>query len=258
VNGLERSIEQAVILAAGLGSRLRKGERDFLKPLYPLCGRPLISYVLHAFSIIGVKLFHIVVGFEKDELVAGLNKIQPPGTEFRFVENPDYSLANGVSLLKAGSKVSGRFFLSMADHLFEPAMVDRLEQGARQARMLHLAIDRKLDSIFDMNDATKVQTQNDQIMDIGKSLRVFDAVDTGLFICPDSIFDHLQRTADRQEGNCSLSDAVQSMATSNLARVVDMGSLFWQDVDTPEMFHHAQKFLLDNNWITTCGSSRWS
>lgn len=241
------AIDQAVILAAGLGSRLRKNDRDYLKPLYPLLGKGLITYVMDALARSGVKRFFVVVGFEKEELIPGLKEALPENTSLELIDNPDFHLSNGVSLLKAAGTVKGRFILSMSDHLYRHTMVQRLAAGATKSDCLYLAVDRKLSSVFDMDDATKVQTRDGKIIDIHKQLPEFDAVDTGLFVCPDSIFAHLQRAFELNDGDCSLSDGVRTMAKTGKSRVVDIGDAFWQDVDTPEMFEHAQRWLAAKN-----------
>lgn len=237
-------IDQAVILAAGQGVRLRKNDQDYLKPLYPLHDRPLISHVMRAFARSGVSRFHVVVGFEKEELIPGLERALPEGADLQLIDNPHWRLSNGVSLLQAAGKVSGRFFLSMSDHLFNPEIIDKLQSGAVSEECLYLAVDRKLDSIFDMDDATKVVSEDGYIRDIGKHLKKFDAVDTGLFVCPPAIFERLE--AARVDGDCSLSDGVRAMAGAGRARVVDIGDALWQDVDTPEMLEHAEEMLANN------------
>ena len=50
----------------------------------------------------------------------------------------------------------------MSDHLFENAMMDLLIDSANP-RFLNIAVDRKLDLIYDLDDAMKVQTVGDQI-----------------------------------------------------------------------------------------------
>jgi len=236
-----KPINQTVILAAGQGLRLRQDERDYLKPLYPLQGKPLVGYVMAAFAACGVTDFFVVVGFEKEDLIPGLEQAVPPGAQLHLVDNPDWRLSNGVSLLKVKGSVRGRFFLSMSDHLFQPEMIRRLAAGAEDPDSLYLAVDRKLDAVFDMDDATKVKTDGGSIKDIHKKLIDFDAVDTGLFVCPDDIFGHLD--AALVDGDCSLSDGVRTMAEAGRARVVDIGDAFWQDVDTPEMLSHAEELL---------------
>jgi 1L-myo-inositol 1-phosphate cytidylyltransferase len=234
-------IDQVVILAAGQGVRLRKNAQDYLKPLYPLRDRPLIGYVMNGFTAHGVTRFHVVVGFEKEELVPALQRLLPEGTELNLVDNPHWRLNNGISLLQAREAVRGRFFVSMADHLFQPDLIRRLAEGAVEAGSLYLAVDRKLDSVFDMDDATKVRTDAGMIADIGKELRDYDAVDTGLFVCPPEIFDFLDSA--RVDGDCSLSDGVRAMAAVGRARAVDIGDAVWQDVDTQEMLSHAESLV---------------
>lgn len=238
---MNEPIDKTVILAAGQGLRLRQDERDYLKPLYPLQGKPLVGYVMEAFAACGVTDFYVVVGFEKEELIPGLQQALPPGVQLHLVDNPDWKLSNGVSLLKAKDSVQGRFFLSMSDHLFQPEMIRRLAAGADDPKSLYLAVDRKLNDVFDMDDATKVKIEDGKIKNIHKQLDDFNAVDTGLFICPDEIFGHLESAL--VGGDCSLSDGVHAMAKAGRARVVDIGDAVWQDVDTPDMLSHAEELL---------------
>ncbi|MBN2493047.1 MAG: NTP transferase domain-containing protein [Deltaproteobacteria bacterium] len=245
------SIRQVVILAAGQGTRLRKDDRELPKPLYPLLGRPLISYVMEAFAEVGVRDFFVVVGFHKEELIPGLEESLPAGCSLHLVDNPDWAKSNGVSLHKAKGKVEGRFFLSMSDHLFQADMIHRLQSGAAESDTLYLAVDRKLDQVFDMDDATKVRTQAGRITAIDKKLTDFDAVDTGLFICPPGVFSALESVME--DGDCSLSDGVRELGRAGKARVVDIGPALWQDVDTPDMLGNAES-LLRERWEPGAGS----
>ena len=52
------------------------------------------------------------------------------------------------------------------------------------------------------------------------------------------IFDHLENA--KQNGDCSLSDGVRSMAAANKARAIDIGDAWWQDVDTNDMLAVAE------------------
>ena len=60
-------ITDAVILMAGSGSRL---QASVPKPLIPMLGRPLISYIFDALQSAGVQNVHVVVGANSDALVA--------------------------------------------------------------------------------------------------------------------------------------------------------------------------------------------
>jgi len=129
----------------------------------------------------------------------------------------------------------------MSDHLFDNAIVDLLIDSANP-RFLNIAVDRKLDLIYDLDDAMKVQTRGNRIAAIGKNLRDYDAIDIGLFVCPLEIFDYLERAkSGNHQSDCSLADGVRLMARDNKVRAIDIGESWWQDVDTPQMLQHAEK-----------------
>jgi choline kinase len=235
-----KGISEAVVLMAGQGSRLRGSNGIQPKPLIPISGRPMISYSVDALVAAGISVLNAVVGFESASLIAGLKPLLPAGMELRVINNPNWQKQNGISLLAAADYLQEPFLLTMGDHLFDASIVDLLVSTPTNDRLL-LAIDRKLESILDVDDAMKVQTRGDQIMAIGKDLRTYDAIDTGLFVCPPDIFEYL-KTAQRN-GDCSLADGVRLMAAAGKTQVVDIGSGWWQDVDTPEMLLHAASVL---------------
>jgi choline kinase len=232
------AISEAVILMAGEGSRLRDLDKTFLKPVVPLLGRPLISYTLDALVCAGIETVHLVVGYESERMIAQVEQLIPSGVSAFFIENRDWRKQNGISLLAAAGDVGAPFLLTMSDHLFDGAIVDHLLDNFDPG-FLNIAVDRKLESIFDLEDAMKVQTQANRVIGIGKDLRNYDAVDTGLLVCPLEIFNYLERS--KRNGDCSLADGVRLMTGDNKVRAIDIGGAWWQDVDTPGMLWHAEK-----------------
>jgi 1L-myo-inositol 1-phosphate cytidylyltransferase len=231
-------ITDALLLMAGTGSRLRGSTAAIAKPLIPIGGRPLISYAIDSFAKAGVQQLHAVVGPNGDELATAVASLLPNGMKFHPISNPNWQKQNGVSVLTAAGQVKAPFFLAMGDHLFESSILDRLIAQFDPAR-LNLAVDRKIDSIFDLDDAMKVRTENAAIVAIGKNLQNYDAVDTGVFLCPEILFDYLRRAL--KNNDCSLADGVQLMASDRKALAIDIGEAWWQDVDTPEMLAQAQQ-----------------
>ena len=223
---------------AGAGSRLRGSADTIAKPLIPIAGRPLISFAIDSFEQVGVTTLHAVVGPNGDELAAALAPLLPSHMRFRPISNPNWQKQNGVSLLTVAGKVRAPFFLAMGDHLFESSILDQLIAHADLPR-LNLAIDKKIDSIFDLDDAMKVKTRDNLIVAIGKKLENYNAIDTGIFICPAIIFDYLRRALKNDD--CSLADGVQLMAADRNALAIDIGEAWWQDIDTPEMLARAEQ-----------------
>jgi 1L-myo-inositol 1-phosphate cytidylyltransferase len=236
----ELKISDAVILMAGTGSRLRGSAQTIAKALIPIGGRPLISHAIESFDKAGVERVHAVVGPNGDELAAAVAPLLPAHMQLCPIPNPKWQRQNGVSLLMAAGKVRAPFLLTMGDHLFESAILDRLLAEADPTR-LNLAIDRKIGAIFDLDDAMKVQVEENRIVAIGKTLAGYNAIDTGIFICAETIFEYLERVLTNDD--CALADGVRLMAEEGNALAVDIGDAWWQDVDTPEMLARAEEEL---------------
>lgn len=230
-----------VVLAAGLGSRLHSDE-SVPKPLRVLNGQPLILRVLDRFSETGVAEAVVVLGYRGTEVREAIEAAEPK-IKVTFVTNDKYRMGNGLSVLAAADAVGNRsFFISMADHIFDTDIIVGLRAATLPVRGLLLAVDRKLDTIFDMDDATKVLTDGDRIAAIGKTIPSYNAVDSGLFRCTPQLFEAIAAAAaTREDGDCSLSEGVEALRKSGVALVHDIGDAKWQDVDTPETEAHAAK-----------------
>jgi 1L-myo-inositol 1-phosphate cytidylyltransferase len=238
------AIREAVILMAGSGSRLRNAQGDLPKPLTPVLGRPLICYTLEMLASAGITKINIVVGYESDRLTAAVAELAPSNVTLSFVLNPEWQKQNGISLLAAAKNITSNFLLTMSDHLFDNVIVDLLMESAVPS-VLNLTVDRKINSIFDLDDAMKVQTQGGRVVAIGKELPNYDAIDTGLFVCPIEIFTYLERAKENED--CSLADSVRLMARDGKVRAIDIGDAWWQDIDTVEMLQHAEKHMTEES-----------
>jgi choline kinase len=221
-----------LIIAAGHGSRLRGISPS--KPLTPVAGVPLIERVISAAAEGGATRFTVVTGHEAarvEAVLAGLPFAIEP------VRVADWDLPNGHSVLAGAARIAGDYLLTMADHLFDPAIMRALI-GARPAA-LTLAVDRDLaNPRLDMDDATKVETGADgAIRRIGKVLDRFDAVDTGLFRATPALAEAIGA------GGGSLSEGVQRLADRGQAATLDVTGHFWLDVDDPAALAKAEALL---------------
>lgn len=221
-----------LIIAAGHGSRLRGISPS--KPLTPVAGVPLIEHVVRAAAAGGASRFTIVTGHEAARVEAFLATLAD--FPIRTVRVADWDLPNGHSVLAGAATIDGDYLLTMADHLFDPAIVRRLIDARPAA--LTLAVDRDLEGpLLDMDDATKVETGADgAIARIGKTLARFDAIDTGLFRATPALGDAIG------DGG-SLSEGVQRLADRGLAATIDVTGLRWLDVDDPAALTKAEALV---------------
>lgn len=235
------AVSECLILAAGNGSRIASLSGRAPKPLVPLLGAPLLEHILRSSQVAGIKRFVIVVGYRAD-LIRSWFATRPLGDiSVTLIENMDYHKANGVSALAAREELRNPFLMLMADHIFEPKTAKALLRQPLVDDEVILAVDYNVDRIFDLDDATKVRCEGDYIVDIGKDLARYDALDTGMFLCSPALFDRLESA--RKDGNCSLSDGMRRLGRERKLRAFDVGDAHWQDVDTPEAFAHTESIF---------------
>ncbi len=232
-----------LVLAAGFGSRLAGvSDRTRLKPLTPVGGIPLVQRTLDSLALAGCGRVVIVTGFEAEAVEHAVSEAYVGPLALEFVRNPRFDLSNGVSVLAARPLLPESFVLTMADHVFGDEVMRLAGAHTPMPGGATLLVDRKLDSIFDMDDAMKVRVDGDRVVAISKHLADFNAVDTGLFVCTEGLLDAIGAVFEGK-GDASLSDGVSRLAAQGLMGALDIGAGFWQDVDTPDMLAHAGHVL---------------
>lgn len=231
----------AVILAAGNGDRF-KNDDHHSKLLHPVAGRPLILRTLETAAAAGVRTFHVVLGFEADRVRSLIEANPVPGTELRFVFNPDWHLENGVSALTAREHCADRrFALLMGDHLFDAAVLRRLLAVEVADEDSILAVDSLPADPAIAAEATRVRMAGGRITAIGKDVDPWDALDTGIFVFSPAIFDTLEEA--RALGLTTLSAGVQRLAERGLMRGHDVAGATWCDVDTVDDLGAAESLI---------------
>jgi len=232
------NVDQCVILAAGNGSRLVPSSGTIPKPLVKVHGKPLLEHIMLRAQDAGITRFVIVIGFRGDAIRQWLAERSLPGVEVTLVENTEYHKDNGISVLKARNEICKPFLLLMSDHVFESRTAESLLHQPLAEGEVILAVDPNIDTVFDLDDATKVRRKGDHIVDIGKQITHYDAFDTGMFLCSPQLFSVLESA--KKNGNCSLSDGMRKLAAMGKFRAFDIGDAAWQDVDTPEALAYAE------------------
>jgi histidinol-phosphate aminotransferase len=235
-------VTRAIVLAAGLGSRLSEGGDITPKPLRRVAGVPLIVRVLRTLEAAGIEHAVVVIGHLGHLIKAAIADESELHLRVSFVENTDYLKKNGVSVLTAAGFIDRECVLTMSDHLYSPELVRRLLAADIPADGAALAVDYDIPRCFDLDDATKVGVERGRIVRIGKELDAYDALDTGVFRIGPSLVAELSRVAE-QNGDASLSDGVQALSRRGVFAAVDVGEVRWIDVDTQPALERAEAML---------------
>jgi len=115
---------QAVILAAGLGSRLGALTSSLPKALLPIGSQPLICHSLDHLSDAGISETVIVTGYRQDTIRQTLGE-RHRDMPLRYVVNPQYAeTGSAMSLLVAAPLLEDQAFILLeSDLLYHPGFI---------------------------------------------------------------------------------------------------------------------------------------
>lgn len=89
--------EIAILMAAGMGTRMRPLTETTPKPLITVHGKPMIETVIDGLKVRGVDNFLVVVGYLGEQF----KYLEEKYRNLRIVENHEYQTINNISSLKA-------------------------------------------------------------------------------------------------------------------------------------------------------------
>lgn len=97
---------QAIILAAGMGKRLKDLTKNNTKCMVPVNGVPLIDRLLQQLAQLDLKRVVLVVGYEAQKLIAHIGNRYTDRLKIEYVHNPIYDKTNNIySLALASDKM---------------------------------------------------------------------------------------------------------------------------------------------------------
>ena len=116
-NSINKENTKALIIAAGLGSRLKKHTENLPKCMLDFGGKTLLQRQLEAYNKNNIKDISLIRGYKKE-------KINYKG--IKYFENKDYKNNNILnSIFYAEKIINGNIIISYSDILFDPTVVQR-------------------------------------------------------------------------------------------------------------------------------------
>ena len=109
---------KAVILAAGMGSRLGKLTKEIPKPLIDINGKSILERQIEIFNKFGIDEIFIVTGYKNDKIKF---------LDVNYIYNSEYQQTEQIgSLMKARNEIFGDIIISFGDILFEGKILKEL------------------------------------------------------------------------------------------------------------------------------------
>ena len=223
----------AVILAAGLGTRLRPHTRTTPKPLLPIRGRPILDWTLGALPS-SIDRLLVVTHYLADQVVAYLKN----QTHIRdWIEVPQPSpRGTGDAVRSCREQVRSESVMVLnGDDLFGAR--DLAELSRYPAGLIVHPVDepRRFGIAFRKPDGTLDRLVEKPPLD-GRQL-----ANAGAYVLPRSILDEELELSAR--GEYEITDYISRLATRGPVHLVE--GTFWLPIGTEEVWQRAQSMDLD-------------
>ncbi len=227
---------KAVIIAAGMGSRIKNKTDGTPKTILPFENGTILSRIIKNISEAGITEFVIVVGYKSDYITNYLEEKNNFGFDITIVKNEDWQKGNGLSVLASENAVGdGDFILSMSDHIVSVNAINKIVNFVSAKNLL--LVDPNTEDNFDIDDATKVDMEGIDIINIGKEIESYNGLDCGIFRLNKNFFDAMRKQLLLK--NDSISAAINEIIKDkDMQAVLINADDYWFDIDTPEAYKH--------------------
>jgi len=237
---------KAVILAAGIGSRLRPITFKKPKCMVKVSGRPIIDYQIKAFSAAGIKDIAIIVGYHSKivkEYCRGIKDVN-----ISIIENYDFESTNNMySLYLASCYWKGEeFILSNGDVIFD----ERIPLYLKECAVSDLIAADK--GSYNEESMKIIVNEENLIIDISKSISSSEAygnsIDLYKFSTNSSkiLFDHIKEIIEvkkrlREWTEIAIQDLVKSQKI--MMQPYNIHGLKWIEIDNYDDLSIADKLF---------------
>jgi L-glutamine-phosphate cytidylyltransferase len=233
---------KAVILAAGQGTRIRSVHGEHPKCLIEVDNTTILDHQFKALSMVGINDVAIVVGYEKEQIIAHINARNLLTQKIHFIDNPAFAITNNIySLWLALDWLGGDNFIVLnADVIFDPEILDL-------AIRPHAPISMIVDPLW-RDETMKVVILDDYVIRMSKNIsrEEFTATYIGITVFSKAIQD---RFAHKMEDviaagrvNEFFNVVVQELANEGVpVGYTSTDGLPWAEIDDPVDLTFAQR-----------------
>lgn len=234
---------KAIILAAGVGSRVRPLTDNTPKSLLKVGGKPILERMISHITSVGIKDILIITGYLEDQIKNFVAE-KFPHLNINFITNDKYQSTNtGYSLMLAKNFVNEDDFVKFdADVVFEKEILARLVNNPNSTC---LSIDKNIH--LDKEEVKVICDDENKVLKVGKKLNPKLSKGESIGIEKISkeagklLFEILTNLMkDENNFNEYYDDSYTTLVEKGiLFHAVDITGLKWVEIDTHEDFHRA-------------------
>jgi UDP-N-acetylglucosamine diphosphorylase/glucosamine-1-phosphate N-acetyltransferase len=226
---------QAIVLAAGEGSRMRPLTSRRPKVMLPVAGRPFLEHIILKARHAGIDRFVIVVGYCADHVRSHLGDGRSLGVQIDYALQ-QRQLGTGHALMAARDMAEESFVVLNGDVLSETDDLKRVLHARAPAVAAMRVSDPGRYGVFLLEDGSMKRV-------VEKSPNPpSDLANAGIYIFNRKIFEVLEKVLPSERREIELTDGLNALASHDKVGVVQLES--WMEIGRPWDILAANEALL--------------
>lgn len=238
----EYGLRQAVVLAAGRGTRMKSLTEDCPKPMLPLAGRPMLAHQLDRFGEAGIGRVCFVIGYKGHVVREYFDEHPPAGMEVHYAVQEKADGTGSAALLARDFAGDQPFLLTFGDNLVDADVYRTLFKIAPDADLV-----LTLKTVDDPYRGGAVYVSGNRVVRIvekppkGESSTNF--ISAGVYVFGSGFFKRLEDLEPSYRGEYEITDAIQAAVTGGETVLAHEITGFWRDVGRPEDLAPASAYV---------------
>ncbi len=241
-----------VIMAAGLGSRLKELSHEQGKALTYIAGKPIINYAIDFMRELGASRIFVIGGYAFPKLQDLLRN-----SNVTLLENKNFiDKGNLLSLLVALPHISNSLVIANVDHIYSRTLVSRIREQFNGITAF-CDFDRELGeddmkALFSLSPQDlRFKLQEIRLVTMSKTLKAFHGGYVGMTYVDANCLQKYKLAADetfRKIGDKAVVEniLVQLSEKGEIVGIGDISGYGWLEIDTPEEFYRAEKAIQES------------
>ena len=244
---------KAVILAAGVGSRIRPLTDNCPKSLLMINGKTILEMMISHIQKCGISEIVFVLGYLQDQ-IKDYVKTQFPDLVAHYITNKKYKETNtGYSLLLTKDLVQDSTFIKFdADVVFDISILKNLIDSEHDNC---LCIDKNIN--LDVEEIKVIIREENRVVKASRTVNPEDAIGESIGIekispeAAHALFSELEiMMKDEQHHQEYYEAAYERIIEKDVPfHALDISGLKWTEIDTKEDFLSAESLLINSTGI---------
>lgn len=238
---------KAMIMAAGVGSRLDPLTKFLPKPLVPIANKPVMDILFERLVEISVKDVIANTHYMSDKIVSHYKKSKI-GINFNYIKEEELSgTAGGVKKCQYFFDEGDDFFVLSADGLTNADLKAALKSHQKSGAIASLGI-KKIEPDEIPNFGVVVTDKDGFITEFQEKPSIKEAksdfINTGIYIFNYKIFDYIPENTFYDFAKNVFPDLLSKNIKINTFKVKE----YWSDIGTLQQYQQSTKDLFNNEY----------